>query len=155
MAVEFHPCLLNSLADLYVTLGHKTGHKCQFFKIEIYASSGSWINNLSIGQYLTTTIWDTTIWKSGIWGSKKYLNIEKIYFKVVQMKFLALHVTNQKMKFWYIYSKKLGYDLNILMIFGIIEKLIILTHTVYCWLLLQLYLCCLWLLLCSRVTNCK
>ncbi len=32
----------------YVTLEHKTSHKGQFFKIEIYASSESWINNLSI-----------------------------------------------------------------------------------------------------------
>ncbi len=33
------------------------------------------------------------IWKSGIWGCKKNLNIEKIIFKVVQMKFLAMHIT--------------------------------------------------------------
>ncbi len=44
---------------IYVTLEHKTCHKCQFFEIEIYASSESWINKLSIdvwfvmiGQYL-------------------------------------------------------------------------------------------------------
>ncbi len=35
------------------------------------------------------------IWKSGIWGWKKNLNIEKIIFKVVKMKFLAMHITNQ------------------------------------------------------------
>ncbi len=29
----------------------------------------------------------------------KYLNIEKIFFKVVQMKFLAMHITNQKLSF--------------------------------------------------------
>ncbi len=33
-----------------------------------------------------------------IWNLKvqKNLNIEKIAFKVVQMKFLAMHITNQK-----------------------------------------------------------
>ncbi len=31
------------------------------------------------------------IWKS---GAKKNLNIEKIIFKIVQIKFLAMHITN-------------------------------------------------------------
>ncbi len=30
---------------------------------------------------------------------KKNLNIEKIPFKVVQIKFLAMHITNQKLSF--------------------------------------------------------
>ncbi len=45
---------------LFVTQAYKTSHKGQFFEIEIYASSESWINNLSIdvwfvmiGQYLS------------------------------------------------------------------------------------------------------
>ncbi len=29
----------------------------------------------------------------------KHLNIEKITFKVVQMKFLAMHITDQKLRF--------------------------------------------------------
>ncbi len=33
-------------------------------------------------------------------GAKKNLNIEKIYFKVVQMKFLAMHITYQKWIFY-------------------------------------------------------
>ncbi len=30
---------------------------------------------------------------------QKSLNIEKINFKVVQIKFLAMHITNQKLRF--------------------------------------------------------
>ncbi len=32
-------------------------------------------------------------------SAKKNLNIEKIIFKVVQMKFLAMHITDQKLRF--------------------------------------------------------
>ncbi len=41
-----------------------------------------------IGQYLAE-----------IQNLEKNLNIEKIIFKVVQMKFLAMHITNQKLSF--------------------------------------------------------
>ncbi len=51
---------------------------------------------------------------------QKNLNIEKIIFKVVQMKFLAMHITNQKLSFdiftIFIFME---HDLNILMIFVI------------------------------------
>ncbi len=42
-----------------------------------------------IGQYLK--IWNLR--------EQKNLNIEKITFKVVQIKFLAMHITNQKLSF--------------------------------------------------------
>ncbi len=44
-------------------------------------------------------LWEDNICKSGIWGCKTNLNIEKIIFKVVQMKFLAMHITNQIIRF--------------------------------------------------------
>ncbi len=31
---------------------------------------------------------------------QKHLNIEKIIFKVVEIKFLAMHITNQKLRFY-------------------------------------------------------
>ncbi len=81
------------LLTINVTLEHKTGHKGTFFKIEIYASSESGINNLSIdvwfvmiGQYLK--IWNLRV--------QNNLNIEKIIFKVVQIKFLAMHIYGRK-----------------------------------------------------------
>ncbi len=67
-----------------------------FFKCE------SGINKIStdvwlvmIGQYLAE-IQLLKIWKLRM---QKNQNIEKIVFKIVQMKFLAMHITNQKLNF--------------------------------------------------------
>ncbi len=84
-----------------------------------------------IGQY----------WK--IWNLRvqKNLNIEKITFKVVQIKFLAMHINNQKLSFdiftvGNLQNIFMEHDLNILMIFVIKGKSIILTLNMYFWLLL-------------------
>ncbi len=42
-----------------------------------------------LGQYLI--IWNLRM--------QENLNIAKIFFKAVQMKFLAMHITNQKLRF--------------------------------------------------------
>ncbi len=55
---------------------------------------------------------------------QKNLNIEKIIIKVVQMKFTAMHSTNQKLGFdiftvGNVQNIFMEHDLNIIMIFGI------------------------------------
>ncbi len=79
----------------------------------------------------------------------KNFNIEKITFKVVQMKFLAMHITNQKLSFDIFTVENL---LNIFMEHDLYlndiwhkRKIDNLTHAVYFWLLLQIYPCKLWL----------
>ncbi len=93
----------NNVSAIYVTLDHKTSLKCQFFKIENYTSSESWINVLSIdvwfvriGQYLAEIQLFENLESE---GAKKNQNIEKITFKFVQIKFLAMHIINQKWSF--------------------------------------------------------
>ncbi len=87
---------------LFVTLDHKTSHKGNvfFIIIEICTSYESCINKLSInvwfvriGQYLAG-IQLFEIWNLRV---QKNLNIEKIAFEAVRMKFLAMHITNQKL----------------------------------------------------------
>ncbi len=74
------------------------------FEIKIYTSPESWINMLSsdvwfvrIGQYLA----EIQIFENlNLRVQKKKINIlRKIAFKVVQMKFLAMHITKQKLSF--------------------------------------------------------
>ncbi len=67
-------------------LDHKTSHKGQFFEFEIYISSESWMNKLSIdvwfvriGQYLA----EMQLLKYLESEGTKHQNIEKIAFKVV------------------------------------------------------------------------
>ncbi len=54
-----------------------------------------WSDNICL-RYNYLNIWNLR--------EQKNLNIEKIAFKVVQMKFLAIHITNQKLSLYiYIY----------------------------------------------------
>ncbi len=85
------------------------------------------------------------------WTIFKNLNLSVQKNKIlrkssVQIKFLAMHINNQKLSYDIFTIGNLlniFMELNILMIFGLKDKWIILTHTVYCWLLLQICMCCL------------
>ncbi len=63
-----------------------------------------WLDNIC-PRYNYLKIWNLRV-------GKKYLNIEKITFKVVQVKFLAMHITNQKLS---LYIFTVGNLLNIFM----------------------------------------
>ncbi len=82
----------------YMTLEHKTSHKGQFSEIEIFIIS-KWAP-LMYGLLGYDNIWMRYNYLK-IWNLRvqKNPNIEKITFKVVQMKFLAMHITNQKLSF--------------------------------------------------------
>ncbi len=127
--------LSSATTDMTLKLEHKSS-RVNFFQIEIYTSFWSWINKLSIDVWFVKTIfgWDRTILKSGIWRCKK-----KFDFKVVQMKFLAMHVTNKKRRFDIFTIENvqniiMEHDLFTIMICGIKFKSIILIHTMsYCY----------------------
>ncbi len=77
-----------------------------------------------IGQCLA----EIQLFKDLLSEGAKNRNIKKIVFKVVQMKFLAMHINNKKLS-WYIYGRKLTkyifgtwYLLYFLKIFGRKEK---------------------------------
>ncbi len=81
-----------------MTLDNKTSHKGQFLESFLWnlnnkLSIDEWF--VRIGQYLAE-IQLFEIWNLRV---QKNLNIEKITFKLVQMKFLAMHITNQKLSF--------------------------------------------------------
>ncbi len=74
-----------------------------------------------IGQYLEILkIWNPRV--------QKNLNIEKIIFKVVQIKFLAMHITHQKLRFDIF---KVEHFQNIFMEHDKFDKMISSSHTMY------------------------
>ncbi len=116
----------------YVTLGHKTSQ----FQSKLRLG----LNKLSIDVWFVM-IWqylaEIQLFENLESESAKNLNIEKMIFKVVQIKLLAMHITNQKISFNSYRRKITKYLhgtwslLNILMIFGI--KNLIFWHAAHWW----------------------
>ncbi len=115
----------------------QTSHTGQFSESEIYTSSELIIFPLMYGL-LWLEIWEN-LESEGAKKSKYW----EITFKVVQMKFLAMHITNQKLSFDIF---MIGHLQNIFMEH---DLYLISLWFLYNW---QIYLCCLWLLSCSRDT---
>ncbi len=77
---------------LYVTLDNQTimVNNGKFFEPETYTSYESWINKLSIDVWFVRIGYNNfKIWNLRV---QKNQNLEKIAFKVIQMKFLAMHI---------------------------------------------------------------
>ncbi len=87
-----------------MTLDNKTSHKGHEQIGINHISIDVWF--VMIGQYLAEIQLFENL------RMQKNLNIEKIAFKVVQMKFLAMHITNQNFYFDIFME---GYILNIFM----------------------------------------
>ncbi len=70
---------------------------------------GLWLDNVWL-RYNYLKIWNLRV--------QKNLNIEKIIFKVVQIKFLAMHITNQKLSYvfmiWNWLNILMEYDLYLI-----------------------------------------
>ncbi len=91
-----------SKKDLYIfDFESQNSHKGQFIEIEINNLRAEWISfplmydlfeyDTICPKYNYLNIWNLSV--------QINLNIEKIAFKVVQMKFLAMHITNRKLSF--------------------------------------------------------
>ncbi len=76
-----------------ISLDHKTSHKGIFFLIEISLSIDAWF--VRIEHYLAEIQLYENLESE---GAKNVKNL-KIAFKVVQMKFLGMHMTNYKLSF--------------------------------------------------------
>ncbi len=86
------------------------GPQKQSGEIEIWDLYIIWINTLSIGVWFIMIGQYLILYE--IWGYKKKSKYWEITFKVVKMKFLAMHITNQKIRF---YIFMVGNLLNIFM----------------------------------------
>ncbi len=84
---------LNRNITSEMTLDHKTSHKGPLFKIEIIWKLNNTVSiDVRIWQYLV----EIQLFENLDSDGAKKCNNEKITCKVVQMKFSAMHITNQK-----------------------------------------------------------
>ncbi len=71
----------------FVTLDHKTSHKGNFFEIEVYTSSESWINKY---KYINKYLAKIQLFENLDWSAISIFIILYYYYYTIELAFISI-----------------------------------------------------------------